>query len=875
MLPLKNYQDRALYWLGKYFDDCRALSDPNTAFYKVTSEQREGSGAVYKEVAALPRIPYVCLRIPTGGGKTLVGCHAIAHTNHRWLQRDNSLALWLVPSEAIREQTLNAMRNREHPYRQALEETLGRVEIMDIDEALHVQRPVLDSSTVIVVATMQAFRRERVEDLVVYRSNGALMSHFQDVPEDLLKAAERGADGVIPYSLCNVFRIRRPVVIVDEAHNARTGLSFDTLARLGPSCILELTATPTMEDRGAENPRSNVLYSVSAYELKAEKMIKLPIKLKTHAAWKELFRDARALLNGLQKAADREKTATGEYIRPIMLVQAQPKNEHRETLTVEVVRKALIEEFGIPEEQIARATAEHKDLDGINLLSPECPIRFVITIQALKEGWDCPFAYVLFSVAELRAERAVEQILGRVLRLPKATKKENDELNYAYAFTTSRDFEEAAEALRDGLVQNGYEKQDTAALVAPLQADLSGFHLEGAPPISIMERVAASPRKEIPKELAGKVVVDENTNQIILMAPLTSQEGERLKACFSKDDVPAVVAAVERVRQRDIANKSPAERKEAFSVPVLAYRQKDMLEAFSEDHITEPGWTLKDADARLGEADFAVMGPDSKTGEVDVTEQGRVEARLLPDLGRQLTLLSVEAAWPEVKLVRWLDAGFPHPDLGPDETGPFLTRVLMGLLRERKLSLEVLTAHRYALLRAVEKRVGTLRLAAQKETFQGFLSPELAKNFAVSEKCRFTFPPDAYPCAQKYQGQPFKKHYHAIVGEMNGEEIKCARFLDDRPEVKWWIRNLGGPGHQDTSFWLQTSKDRFYPDFVALLDDGRCLAVEYKNALDYTNEDSQEKRIIGELWQERSAGRCLFVMTKGPDFDAILKKIRR
>ncbi len=870
---LKNYQDRALTWLGKYFDACRVLNDPNTAFYKITSEQREGTGVGYKEVSALPGIPYVCLRIPTGGGKTLVGCHVISHANRRWLQRDNSLVLWLVPSEAIREQTLNTMRNMEHPYRQALEETLGQVKVMDIDEALNIQRPVLDTSTVIVVATMQAFRRERAEDLVVYRSNGALMSHFQDVPEELLKAVERGSDGVVPYSLCNVFRLRRPLVIVDEAHNARTGLSFDTLARLGPSCILELTATPTMEDRGEDNPRSNVLYSVSAYELKAEKMIKLPIKLETHSAWKELFRDARALLDGLQKAADREKTATGEYIRPIMLIQAQPKSENRDTLTVETVEQTLIKEFGVSENQIARATAKDKGLEGVDLADPSCPIRFIITIQALKEGWDCPFAYVLFSVAELRAERAVEQILGRILRLPKATKKVNDELNYAYAFTSSRSFEEAAEALRDGLVENGYEKQDAAGMIIP-QSGQEEFRLELASVPAREERVAVSPKKDIPDDLALKVEVDKGSGEIILKYLLSDTEEARLKECFTAKDAAAVGQAIYRAREKAESAKSPAERGERFEVPVLAYKQNELFEPFSEDHITDMGWSPKDADASFGETEFTTDGGSAKTGEVDVTEAGRVEARFLPELGRQLNLLSVEAAWPEAKLVRWLDIGFPHRDLGPDETGPFITKIVMHLLRERKMSPEALTAHRYRLLRAIEKKVNVLREVAHKKIFGEFLSPELAKNFNVTSKCQFTFQPDAYPCGLKYQGRPFKKHYHSVVGEMNDEEIKCATLLDELPEVKWWVRNLGGPGHQDTSFWLQTSADRFYPDFVAQLNDGRILVVEYKSVRDFSNEDSQEKRIIGELWEARSDGKCLFVMTKGPEFEPILRKVR-
>ena len=115
---------------------------------------------------------------------------------------------------------------------------------------------------------------------------------------------------------------------------------------------------------------------------------------------------------------------TGEYIRPVMLIQAQPRRKNQETLTVEVVEKCLLEEHGIPEEQIARATGEDRGLEGVDINDPECPIRYVITVQALREGWDCPFAYVLCSVAEMRSSTAVEQILGQGDAAPEGTAKE-------------------------------------------------------------------------------------------------------------------------------------------------------------------------------------------------------------------------------------------------------------------------------------------------------------------------------------------------------------------------------------------------------------------------------------------------------------------
>ena len=73
---------------------------------------------------------------------------------------------------------------------------------------------------------------------------------------------------------------------------------------------------------------------------------------------------------------------------------------------------------GIPAEQIAIKTADINELKNADLLSPNCPIRFIITVNALKEGWDCPFAYILASLANRTSQVDVEQIVGRILRLP-------------------------------------------------------------------------------------------------------------------------------------------------------------------------------------------------------------------------------------------------------------------------------------------------------------------------------------------------------------------------------------------------------------------------------------------------------------------------
>ncbi len=414
----KSYQRAVLESVERYFRACHQYGDADTAFYRVTRELWD-QGIPYRGIDGFDAgMPYFCLRVPTGGGKTWLAAKSVALANTHLLRCEHSVILWLVPSNAIREQTLKALKDLKHPYHAALREA-GPVTVLDLDEARSVTPATLDTSTTIIVCTRQAFQVDDTESRKVYESSGALMPHFQNLAAEQKAMLDRDANGIAPYSLVNALRLRRPFVIVDEAHNSRTPLSFDTLARFAPSGIMELTATPD-----TQITPSNVLHSVSVAELKAQEMIKLPILLRTESEWEKCLHYALDQREQLQAAADEERKTGGEYLRPLVLIQAEPRSRRHETLDVDAVRRALIERFHVPAEEIVVATGDERGLEKIDaeyehgIADHRCPVKFVITQQALAEGWDCPSAYVLVSVAELHSPKAVEQLLGRVLRQP-------------------------------------------------------------------------------------------------------------------------------------------------------------------------------------------------------------------------------------------------------------------------------------------------------------------------------------------------------------------------------------------------------------------------------------------------------------------------
>jgi type III restriction enzyme len=884
-LTLRGYQTRTLSALEAYLDEAAVLG-AKRAFVVQTERP-------YRSVPQLPELPYVCLRIPTGGGKTIMAAHTVGIAAKQWVQRDRVVCLWLVPSNAIREQTLARLKDPADPYRRALAGRFtGPVTVMDLAEALYVQRSTLDGETVVIVSTLAALRVTDTEGRKVYEANGALEHHFDGLAPELLANLEpREGGGPPAESLANVLRLRRPVIIMDEAHNARTPLSFDTLARFAPSCVIEFTATPSIRHAPeAGFFASNVLAHVSAAELKAEEMIKLPVRLWTHGAWADAVTDALAQQRELEAVAGREHAMTGERIRPIVLFQAQAKREGASTITPEVLKQALIEDHHVPANQVAIETGSTRELDGVDLADPACPVRFVITVQALREGWDCPTAYVLCSVAEQGSARAVEQILGRVLRLPRARRKHEDALNLAYAYVVSPTFATAAQGLKDALVEAGFEKLETEQMIEQGAPQPSLFYATPTSPVTSMVREAPAPERleGLEAELRDAVRVttaEDGATRLEMTAPVSEEAAERLAECFTSPDAQATVRSLARASRGGLTG-APATvtpmagegdsggppPREPLRIPQLAIRDaQGTLELFEESRFLEAPWRLAACDATLTAAEFPLVVRGGQAGEVDVSAAGRLEITFRDAVSNQLSLVEGEPGWTVASLAVWLDAHIPHPDLTQADARLFISHALTALTERAGVTLDQLARDKYRLRKALETKIAGHRSAQRREAFQHALFEGAAGVVEVNRELALVFD-DATRYAPNwlYEGPfRFRKHVFHLVGELpeSGEEHDCAVWLDQHELVARWVRNIANRPRD--SFWLQTATDRFYPDFVGELADGRVFAVEYKGEYLWSTDDSKEKRAVGDLWAAASGGRCLFVMPEGPDWTAI------
>ena len=265
--------------------------------------------------------------------------------------------------------------------------------------------------------------------------------------------------GLVKQSLFNVFKLLRPVVVLDEAHkaygakNTKSNEEFaKSINRLDPRMVIELSATP---NRGI----SNLLVDIGGPDLKKEEMIKLPVQVTSfpNAEWQLTLSQAVDELERLDAKAKSLENSTGRYIRPIAVVRVERTGKDKRDgvrIHAEDVRDALIK-LGLPPETIRVKSAENDELGRENLLSEFSQVRWIITKSALMEGWDCPFAYLLVMLDNTRAQRAITQLVGRVMRQPHAQLTGDESLDQCYVYCNNIDVGTVVTQVKNGLESEG------------------------------------------------------------------------------------------------------------------------------------------------------------------------------------------------------------------------------------------------------------------------------------------------------------------------------------------------------------------------------------------------------------------------------------
>lgn len=796
-------------------------------------------------------VPDVCLKVPTGGGKTFIAANSIKTIYDAMPTVTTKAVVWLVPSDAILTQTYAALSDPHHPYRQKIDVDFGgAVEVYSKAQLLNGQNfnpTSITEQLSVFVLSYDSFRTSKKEGRKAFQENGNLATFpkYMKDKEVLLPDTDETA-------LIQVIRSLNPIVIVDESHHATSKLSVEMLENFNPCFVLDLTATP--------KKKSNIISFVDAAQLKKANMVKLPVIVYNRKSQSDVYGDAIHIRRKLEAQAKVEQAETGRYIRPIVLFQAQPRIG-TESTTYDKIKNTLIE-AGISREEIAIKTADKDELKGVNLLSSDCPIRYIITVNALKEGWDCPFAYVLATVANRTSTVDVEQILGRVLRLPYTKKNKSNVLNISYVITSSADFGKTLDNVVKGLNSAGFSEKDY--LAKDVDEDVS--EPVAQPTLNLFDE----PTEELPEvdteELKRRIEImqqqPESTESIesddMLAAALA--QNEAYEDMVSRAEETAVNNAPTEVRDKmNVFRMNEEYAEEATALRFPQFMMKVGPSFFSDDEYVplklehlEDGFTLKDKDTQI---DFSTV--DAEMARVDIDDSAEAVPKVWQVKGTDSTYYKewFNSQPSEVRLSQC--KGLIRKQISKmnsindRELLDYIDRVVDNMTEDQLSDME---QSPYPYIKKVEDKVKALLAAHRMDIFNLWLEQgkiECRANYALKS----TVSPTSFFSS-------FPKSLYTSEEDVNDYERKVVWQLSSMDNIKWWHRNISRLGFQING------AVHAYPDIIAMTESGKILMIETKgDHLD--NAESKTKAIIGSKWDALSGGQYRYFMvfqTKSPEY---------
>ena len=839
-MELKSYQKKVIADLTRYLELLNETQNYMTAFEQFWREKSAPALGRYQNV--IPGVPNLCFKVPTGGGKTFIACNAVRPIFDALPATKTKAVVWLVPSDAILTQTAKALKDTSHPYRQKIDVDFGgRVEVYTKQELLNGQNfnpTAVTEQLSVMVLSYDSFRGRGKEGLKAYQENSNLAAFAKVLgkPDSPIEKADETA-------LFQIINQLNPLVIVDESHHARSELSLEMLENFNPCFVLDLTATPKKE--------SNIISYVDAVQLKNEHMVKLPVIVYNRDSQSEVLIDAIDLRNKLEEIASAEYTKTGKYIRPIALFQAQPKGKEDAT-TFEKMRDKLVD-AGIPAEQIAIRTADVNELKNTDLMSANCPIRYIITVNALKEGWDCPFAYILASLANKTSQVDVEQILGRILRLPHTSQHTQSALNMSYVLTSSNDFNNTVAHIVKGLNSAGFSDKDyrigePAKPKVPEQTaeQITLPDPQGASePESAEDDLAWLDDKSIDTELERRKE-QAKTPEITPKADTMLDAAAEVEKAYTDaiqqtgndpvmDNLPWEVR--DKVKSFQV-NPQFREDIETLQIPQFFLKVEQSLftggsfELLDKEMLAD-GFTLK---GKAYDIDFAAA--DDEIREIDVREQDG-------GLPKVFKMESAEQRYfkewfnnlpPESRVRQCKDMMFNQLNklnmVDAVELKAYINRIVDDMDKAQLAAMEKAPLGYAAKIRDM---IETLLEAHYRETFDKWLETE-----RVVCMPSFRLPHAIHPAT--YTDIYARSLYAAEDGDMNKLEQKLVVELTALPNVRWWHRNIARQGFAINGFI------KHYPDILIMTQSGKLICAETKGE-HLKNDGSRERIALGQAWR--------------------------
>ena len=870
-MELKNYQIQVISDLERFLELLIEKQSISSAYSTLWNEKGVNVGIdgmpPYK--MELAGVPQVCFKVPTGGGKTFLAANSIKPIFDSMPHIHPKAVVWLVPSDAILTQTYRTLTDKNHDYRKKIDVDFGnKVEIYSKQQLLNGQNfnptSVSDNLSVFVLS-YDSFRTSKKDGRKAYQENGSLLPfvRFKQDSGSLLEDTDETA-------LIQVIRKLNPVVIVDESHHATSKLSKEMLQNFNPSFVLDLTATP--------KNGSNIISFVDARQLKAENMVKLPVIVYNRKSQEDVFVSAISLRRKLENEAVEEQKNGGRYIRPIVLFQAQPRTNDDST-TYDKIKHTLID-MGIPESEIAIKTADRDELKNIDLSSKDCSIRYIITVNALKEGWDCPFAYILATVANRTSSIDVEQILGRILRLPNTRKNEREVLNLSYVITSSNAFYATLDKVVEGLNAAGFTSKDYR--IDDYVEQDTEFSVEQAGNIQTelkLDNDVTDDTNNVSDEI-DPLNIDFVREQI---SPFVNNDNMESQSQSEVNDV--VTDMLDHAKtQNELYWQDFEETEEYLPVPPevgnkMKHYKVNQLYASEAGQIEIPQFMIETGRSLFSEHEHQVLTKENlyagfslldKDTVIDFDSIDSEIARIDIDDSDAMPKAWKLQGFDSQNVKQWFDEQpsdrkmrlckdmiikklSKNNAINDRDLEVYVDRIIQNLTEDQLTDMEQ-TPGIYVL--KINKKVNSLLNEYAKKMFFEWVEQD-----KISCQSSYKLPKEISP-TETIASIP-KSLYNEEEKFDTEYERKVVMELSSLNNIKWWHRNMVRKG-----FAINGAVNA-YPDLMVRTESGKLLLIETKGD-QLENSESKEKAEIGAKWAEMAGRMYKYYMvfeTKNPGYN--------
>ena len=871
-MELKNYQIQVIRDLERFLElliEKQSISSAYSTLWngKGVNVGIDGMPPYNSELAGVPQ---VCFKVPTGGGKTFLAANSIKPIFDSMPHIHPKAVVWLVPSDAILTQTYRTLTDKNHNYRKKIDVDFGnKVEIYSKQQLLNGQNfnptSVSDNLSVFVLS-YDSFRTSKKDGRKAYQENGSLLPfvRFKQDSGSLLEDTDETA-------LIQVIRKLNPVVIVDESHHATSKLSKEMLQNFNPSFVLDLTATP--------KNGSNIISFVDARQLKSENMVKLPVIVYNRKSQEDVFVSAISLRRKLENEAVEEQKNGGRYIRPIVLFQAQPRTNDDST-TYDKIKHTLID-MGIPESEIAIKTADRDELKNIDLSSHDCSIRYIITVNALKEGWDCPFAYILATVANRTSSIDVEQILGRILRLPNTRKNEREVLNLSYVITSSNAFYATLDKVVAGLNAAGFTSKDYR--IDDYVEQDTEFPVEQAGNIQTelkLDNDVTDDTSNVSDEI-DSLNVDFVREQI---SPFVNNENMESQSQSEVND--AVTDMLDHAKTQNELYWKDFEETEEEYVPVppevgnkMKHYKVNQLYASEAGQIEIPQFMIETGRSLFSEHEHQVLTKENlyagfslldKDTVIDFDSIDSEIARIDIDDSDAMPKAWKLQGFDSQNVKQWFDEQpsdrkmrlckdmiikklSKNNAVNDRDLEVYVDRIIQNLTEDQLTDMEQ-TPGIYVL--KINKKVNSLLNEYAKKMFYEWVEQD-----KISCQPSYKLPKEISP-TETIASIP-KSLYNEEEKFDTEYERKVVMELSSLNNIKWWHRNMARKG-----FAINGAVNA-YPDLMVRTESGKLLLIETKGD-QLENSESREKAETGAKWAEMAGRMYKYYMvfeTKNPGYN--------